>query len=277
MDINFRKYYSKLLLFGEYTVLSGSDALVIPYNKYFGEWRKADETEERLKAFFDFVTETEIEGARLNHQLLNSVIEEGVVFKSNIVEGYGIGSSGALSAATLDSFFELDDDLTIEGKRDILAQIESYFHGKSSGTDALAIYENRNLLLRSRNFEFVDFADQKLLKSLFLYDSGKARKTENLVRHYLEDIVKNESSKPQLKELITQNKLAIESCLSGDHQAFKSHFFKLSALQFKLFDKMILPDLKNEWKKGLDNREYAFKLLGAGGGGYYLVYGKPER
>ena len=33
-----QKYFAKLLLIGEYTIIQGGDALAMPFRRYFGNW-----------------------------------------------------------------------------------------------------------------------------------------------------------------------------------------------------------------------------------------------
>ena len=47
----------------------------------------------------------------------------------------------------------------------------------------------------------------------------------------------------------------------------------ISKLQYQYFDYMIPKHMKNTWKAGLDTGDYSMKLSGAGGGGYFLVFG----
>jgi mevalonate kinase len=46
----------------------------------------------------------------------------------------------------------------------------------------------------------------------------------------------------------------------------------LSHLQFASFEEMIPPNIRAIWAHGLETREFALKLCGAGGGGFFLGY-----
>ncbi|MCB0687361.1 MAG: hypothetical protein KDC53_12585, partial [Saprospiraceae bacterium] len=96
-------YPSKVLLFGEYTVLYGGQALAIPYQKYSGLWHKdKPETFIDLSLFFSHL--------RKINQLLHSpldlnileILENEYHYFSNIPQGVGLGSSAALSASIYD-------------------------------------------------------------------------------------------------------------------------------------------------------------------------------
>ena len=66
----------------------------------------------------------------------------------NIPTGYGLGSSGAVSAAVYDLFFPGVAKLTLEQQKEDLAAIESFFHGKSSGVDALTCHARTPLYFK---------------------------------------------------------------------------------------------------------------------------------
>ena len=46
---NCRDFYSKILLFGEYSVICNSMGLTIPYKKYSGKLQKVDSLDEELQ------------------------------------------------------------------------------------------------------------------------------------------------------------------------------------------------------------------------------------
>jgi len=78
------------------------------------------------------------------------MLNEGLAFESNIPIGFGLGSSGALSAGVYDSFClaKANDNLELTKKH--LAQIESYFHGSSSGTDPLVSFLQQGVYIESK-------------------------------------------------------------------------------------------------------------------------------
>ena len=63
-----KKFYSKILLFGEYGVISNSNALSIPFEKFYGYLNKSDflNNEEEISnsnilQLFEFMTDLDIE------------------------------------------------------------------------------------------------------------------------------------------------------------------------------------------------------------------------
>ena len=56
-------------------------------------------------------------------------------------------------------------------------------------------------------------------------------------------------------------------------EAFRAGFQGISEVQYELFNRMIHPSINKIWNDGLKSGDYYIKILGAGGGGYYLGYG----
>ena len=90
-----------------------------------------------------------------NINKLEEDLNNGLFFESSIPEGYGLGSSGALVAALYNAYvinpiegrvdIKQNDLLTL--KR-IFAQIESFYHGTSSGLDPLICYLRQPVLIK---------------------------------------------------------------------------------------------------------------------------------
>ena len=119
------------MLFGEHSVLIGSEALAFPFRKYYMKWinSESEQHPERLRKYVAYLAEhcnDFLDIDQLNLWTKDHTIE------ANIPIGYGLGSSGALTAAIYDLFVKNKDD-----QRDItkkLGLMESFFHGQSSGS-----------------------------------------------------------------------------------------------------------------------------------------------
>ena len=150
-------FYSKILLFGEYGIIKDSKGLSIPYNFYNGALKVDDnpseealKSNESLKRFVVYLEQLQSEQPELvtfNLELLIADVERGMYFDSSIPQGYGVGSSGALVAAIYDKYahhkITVLENLTREKLlqlKNIFSQMESFFHGKSSGLDPLNSY-----------------------------------------------------------------------------------------------------------------------------------------
>lgn len=273
-------YPSKILLFGEYTVISGSDALALPLDKFRGCWNYRAEKPERV--MLDFAEYLKIKSKDnfnlcFNYDLMFKDLNAGLFFDSNIPEGYGAGSSGALTAAVYDSYFETKHQ-SISELKSILAEIENFFHSSSSGIDPLVSYIRRLIKLTGGNkIEIVEpgkisFSDY----NFYLLDSGKPRLTKHFV-----DIYKRKMNDPQFRrsyidpQSILTNSIINRFLNNQEHDTFEL-FRNISELQFSEMTEMILPELTVSWQIVLQSGEAAIKLCGAGGGGFYLVMAKKD-
>ena len=186
-----KKFYSKVLLFGEYSVIQNSMALSIPYSLFEGRLTfRRDNTavvDPELKAFSLYLKQLiEAEQLLFNFDITSFEfgISQGLFFDSTIPQGYGVGSSGALVAAIFDRYEqEVHSSLDISKLKKIFSQMESHFHGASSGVDPLISYLNSPILIKSKN-ELGPVMLPKFAKGaggIFLLNTKRSRKTEPLV------------------------------------------------------------------------------------------------
>lgn len=268
-----KSYPAKVLLFGEYTILSGSGALAIPFEKFSGKWSYADlpAKEHSQKHLYDFIQKHDC--INLDTEKFKTELDKGLWFESTIPQGYGLGSSGALVAAIYDQFGK--DKLDHTGVQEILAHLENFFHGSSSGLDPLVSYLQRPLKINNpQDIDFIDFDFTNL--DLFLLNTHRPRQTGPLVGIYKEKL-KDANFKMGCSNILGQDvNCAIEYALMGNKEKLFHHFWHISKFQWDYFQEMIPDMMKIPWKKGLDQGEYALKLCGAGGGGLILGMTKVE-
>jgi mevalonate kinase len=256
-----KHFPAKLLLFGEYTVISGGAALAIPYPQYQGQWKKGTEKSD-LETFWDYLKT--LDGCNLDK--VAQAEQENWVFEANIPLGYGLGSSGALSAAAYTLFFE-EERLGLVALKDRLAQIESFFHGQSSGLDPLVSYTGHAVYIQDS--QITTLAPPTLPSNLTLYDSGQSRNGKPLIQAYMQRLQKEPDFVSVIKELKVLNQMAITKLIAGED--ISKVFEKISRLQLEHFEAMILEDVYTVWAQGLEEGRY-MKLSGAGGGGCYMCY-----
>lgn len=289
-------FYGKVLLFGEYSILFNSKGLTIPYSHFTGQLSFinddkytdldfAIQSNQQLKEFLEYLKDLEGKGempCKLDIQYLATDIEKGLYFESNIPQGYGIGSSGALVAAIY-SKYGIDiikagpsmksEDITVLVK--IFSKLESLFHGQSSGIDPLNCYIQQPLLINSReSIEITGIPRSKIEKDsvIFLVDTGKIGKTGPLVNHFLEQMRFSEYADLFAKEYIPYVNQCISDIRDGKMKSFFSSLKKVSAFQLKYFSMMIPCRFSSAWQWGLDTGCFNLKLCGSGGGGFLLGF-----
>lgn len=275
-----KKFYSKVLLFGEYSVIQHSMGLCIPYALFDGKLTfRRDNTaviDPELKAFSLFIKQL-IDNNQLSYQFditsFEFDISQGLYFDSTIPQGYGVGSSGALVAAVFDRYEqENHTNLDISKLKKIFAQLESHFHGASSGVDPLISYLNSPILIKGKNelgsVTLPNFPKGK--GGIFLLNTKRSRKTEPLVNLFLEKIANDKFNEVCESELRPITNDCIKNFLEADTKSLLENFKKLSEFQFEHLSPMIPKLYRDLWIEGVNTDDYFLKLCGAGGGGFLM-------
>ena len=282
-------FYSKILLFGEYGIIKDSKGLSIPYNFYNGALKmdanpnqSAIESNQNLKKFIQYLSEIDTNLVAFNLDQLQQDINAGMYFDSSIPQGYGVGSSGALVAALYDKYAQdkitvlenLTRDKLLKLKA-IFSEMESFFHGKSSGLDPLNSYLSIPILINSKdNIEATGIPSQNTngKGAVFLLDSGIIGETAPMVGIFMEKM-KQEGFRTMLKnQFIKHTDACVEDFLKGDINSLFRNTKQLSKVVLNHFKPMIPKQFHTIWKAGIESNAYYLKLCGSGGGGYILGF-----
>jgi len=285
-------FYSKILLFGEYGIIQDSKGLSIPYNFYNGalkndknpseEAKKSNENLKRFATYLESLQTAQPELVTFDLLALRNNVDSGMYFDSSIPQGYGVGSSGALVAAIYDKYAQnkitVLENLTREKLltlKSIFSQMESFFHGKSSGLDPLNSYLSIPILINSKdNIEATGIPTQSLdgKGAVFLLDSGIVGETAPMVTIFMENL-KDKGFRTMLKsQFIKHTDACVENFLGGDVKSLFQNTKKLSKVVLNNFKPMIPEHFHGIWQKGIDTNDYYLKLCGSGGGGYILGF-----
>ena len=282
-------FYSKILLFGEYGIIKDSKGLSIPYSFYNGALKTDDNPSEvakasnnGLKVFVEHLKLIDTSIVQFDFETLEKDVESGMYFDSSIPQGYGVGSSGALVAAIYDKYVQdkitVLENLTREKLlklKVIFSEMESFFHGKSSGLDPLNSYLSIPILINSKdNIEATGIPSQTSegKGAVFLLDSGIIGETAPMVRIFMENM-KQEGFRSMLKDqFIKHTDACVDDFLKGDIKSLFKNTKQLSKVVLSHFKPMIPKQFHELWKKGIETNEYYLKLCGSGGGGYILGF-----
>ena len=285
-------FYSKILLFGEYGIIQDSKGLSIPYNFYNGALKcdenpneEAKASNGHLKRFLAHLIKLSTDQPDLvtfDLATLEFDVNKGMYFDSSIPQGYGVGSSGALVAAIYDKYAQnkitVLENLTREKLlelKTIFSQMESFFHGKSSGLDPLNSYLSIPILINSKdNIEATGIPTQSFdgKGAVFLIDSGIVGETAPMVNIFMENL-KDQGFRTMLKtQFVKHTDSCVENFLGGDIKSLFANTKKLSKVVLNHFKPMIPEQFHGIWQKGIDTNDYYLKLCGSGGGGYILGF-----
>lgn len=294
-------FYAKIMLFGEYSVICNSMGLTIPYAHFKGEfgflnkYRYTDhdfaiDSNKMLCDYHDHLKILQDKGelkCELDLEHLHKELNKNLFFESTIPQGFGIGSSGALCAAIYQRYAKnkirsqrVLKQEEVKQLKEIFAQLESYFHGISSGIDPLNCYLKYPLLINGETgISVVGIPRNKFPRegAIFLVDTGIPGITQPLVNLFLEKCQDPSFDKLIKETLIPLNDTCIHSLLEGETDVFFASLSELSAFQYQHFRPMIPERVMSIWKAGLDNKVYSLKLCGSGGGGFILGFTKDYK
>ena len=285
-------FYSKILLFGEYGIIKDSKGLSIPYNFYNGALKvdenpsqEAIKSNASLRKFVTYLEQLQNEQSELvtfNLEVLKTDVERGMYFDSSIPQGYGVGSSGALVAAIYDKYannkITVLENLTREKLlqlKTVFSQMESFFHGKSSGLDPLNSYLSIPILINSKdNIEATGIPLQSTTGkgAVFLLDSGIIGETAPMVTIFMENLNDQGFRKMLKSQFIKYTDACVENFLGGDMKSLFANTKQLSKVVLNNFKPMIPEAFHGIWQHGIDTNDYYLKLCGSGGGGYILGF-----
>ena len=282
-------FYAKILLFGEYGIIKDAKGLSIPYNFYKGALKISDTKNEKSKAsnqrlseFVDFLEQINSTLVTFNIKQLREDLAKGLYFDSSIPQGYGIGSSGALVAAIYDRYannrITILENLTRDKLlklKEIFGQMESFFHGKSSGLDPLNSFLSLPILIHSKDVlepTGIPSQPQAGKGAVFLIDSGSMGETAPMVNLFMQNMESPSFRKMIKEQFISYSDRCVEHFLTGDIKSLFGDLKRLSKTVLTHFKPMIPEQFHSLWKTGIDTNAYYLKLCGSGGGGYILGF-----
>jgi mevalonate kinase len=278
-----KTYYSKVLLFGEHTVNLGSQGLAMPLGDYGGHWANSNDRslQYNLVEFARYLeaNQTSKEAIfQLDTEGLVADLEQGRYFKSSVKQGYGTGSSGVLCAAIYDTYGNAKlapNFFNFNQLKAGFAQMESFFHGKSSGIDPLISYLNEPLLITTHGITTVSLPSYLTAgNAIFLLDTLQERKAEPLIQWFMQS-VENENFKTKIKEeLVAYNNIAIAAFLEGHWTNLMKAAHQISTFQLQYLLPLIPASFHSLWQQGLESDNFKLKICGAGGGGFILGISK---
>ena len=267
------RYYSKVILFGEYSMIFDATALMIPLKRFSAQWQVPQSrnlasslpSNQSLKRFRDYLVDSETLSQIIDLQSLTKDLNEGLFLASNVPSGYGLGSSGTLVAAVYDryAFQKTDDYLQL---KTLFGLMESHFHGSSSGIDPLQCYLGKPFKITPKGVQLL--SDDFLKKSIHicLIDTKIKSNTKPLVNHFKEQRENSDFLNHFQTEYQPCVKTCIDTMISGNNELFFKSLKQLTQGQLQFLRPMITDNTL-----GLFTSDYDFhfgvKISGSGGGG----------
>lgn len=270
------QFPGKILLFGEYLVLDNHMGLASPLTStYCSLHEHSSQTNSMLEDISipdlmkDWIAYCVSHGLDfIDLKRWANEAENTLAINSNIPIGYGLGSSGAVTACIYERYAaKTEEQKTTRGR---LAQMEGFFHGKSSGIDPWVSYSQQSWLFQGSSLYAVDEDRIKTFtEECVLVDSGISRNTKSLVQRFQ---VERRQMKGYDEMVDLSNALA--QSFNPEHSNpinIQESMHRLSMIQRQDMSWLIPAPIQGLWDEVLANGN-AMKLCGAGGGGYFLLH-----
>ena len=280
MIMESRVYHGKVILFGEYSMIFGSPALLMPYYPSSARWQYAENSNDEFamsssRSLYDFLSyliENEDVNSVLDLMAFKKDLDEGLYFASDIPYGYGVGSSGALTAAVYERYC-IDKAVDNVLLRSLLASMENCFHSTSSGLDPMQCYYGRPFVInedKSLTMLEKDFMPDDV--HVFLLDSKVKSNTGQLVSYFRERYA-DKGFYVDFQRLYYPNvKKCITSLVNGDSKDFYENLSELSYYQTVMMRPMIPDSMMPYFSSRIETEHFQVKICGSGGGGFLLGF-----
>ena len=270
------RYYSKVILFGEYSMIFDSTALMVPLKKFSAQWRFASSAQgstasnASLKRFADYLSTLDDAKEIFDLQRLNRDLRYNLYLDSNVPSGYGLGSSGTLVAAVYDGYAKQKYDDYLKLKM-FFGQMENYFHGSSSGIDPLQCYLGKPFKITPKNVEILNDGFLRNDIHICLIDTKIKSNTKPLVEHFKAQRENPEFLKRFQTEYLPYVKKCINAMIWNDKKVFFSSLRLLTKGQLQFLRPMITDNTLDLFTSNYDFN-FGVKISGSGGGGYVLGF-----
>ena len=272
------RYYSKVILFGEYSMIFDSTALMIPLKKFSAQWQLPQSrnrslsltSNQNVKRFARYLSENETLSSLIDLPALNKDLDEGLFLASNVPSGYGLGSSGTLVAAVYDRYARQKTNDFLQLKS-IFGLMESYFHGSSSGIDPLQCYLGQPFKITPKNVEILqnDILTNDI--RVCLIDTKIKSNTKPLVNHFKAQRENPEFLNRFQTEYVPYVKKCVNAMIWNDKAVFFNSLKQLTKGQVEFLRPMITDNTLDLFTADYDFN-FGVKISGSGGGGYVLGF-----
>jgi mevalonate kinase len=253
-------------------------ALMIPLKRFSAQWQFPQSrnraaslpSNQSLKRFCQYLSENEAFSNLFDLLTLRRDLDEGLFLASNVPSGYGLGSSGTLVAAVYDRYAiqKTDDYLQL---KTLFGQMESHFHGSSSGIDPLQCYLGKPFKITPNGVELL--SDEFLKKDIHicLIDTKIKSNTKPLVNHF-----KTQRENPEFlsrfqAEYVPCVTSCINSMIEGNKELFFNSLKQLTKGQLEFLRPMVTDNTLVHFSTDYDFN-FGVKISGSGGGGYVLGF-----
>lgn len=274
-----RAYYSKVILFGEYSMIFDATALMVPLKRFSAHWQFADDSNANramasngsLRKFCQYLSNDAFLSQLVDVKRFENDLDKGLFLPSNVPTGYGLGSSGTLVAAVFDRYALQRIADMMELKR-IFGLMESFFHGSSSGIDPLQCFLGKPFKISAdKGVESLDDAFLKKSIHIFLIDTKIKSNTKPLVEYFKRQRQNEDYLSRFQQQYVPSVRSCIASMVAGQTGSFFTSLKQLTKGQLEFLRPMITDNTMDLFTNDYDFH-FGVKISGSGGGGYVLGF-----
>ena len=270
---------AKLLLFGEHTVLQGGEALAVPLQRFSARWSRGLAIPQR-NPFPDWAAYAKTAPADDADEVavrtwldVERFAAEAPALSvdSDIPHDYGLGSRGALTALVYARYRRSPTDPPLADLRRRLGQLESFFHGRSSGLDPLVCYLRAAVHVRADG-SVAMLPTPPLATAAgrwFLLDARQPKAGHAAIARFRESARDDGFRQNFLRPALASTAELIAGA-QDTPVTWVAQLRRLSGLQLAYLPWLIPEHVAATWRRLLETDAAYLKLCGAGGGGYFL-------
>jgi mevalonate kinase len=163
----------------------------------------------------------------------------------------------------------------LKALKQLFSEMESHFHGKSSGLDPLICYLQKSITINPDGDLLLvprkPFTEEGQ-GAVFILDSGQQGETQKMVRDFAVRCQAPNFLKRVQEELIPTTNRCIHNWIGGEKESFFNRIKNLSLLTADLLAPMVPKGFESIWRSGFETDDYYLKLCGSGGGGMILGF-----
>ncbi len=247
------KYHAKAIITGEYSVLTGGDAVIFPIKKYYTclnyEGRRTNSLNiiseyntSKLESFFAYISS---KFGKINGK---------IILETSCPPSSGLGSSASISCCFAALLYELK---MVNNIVETATKLEDFFHGRSSGADIAGCINNTSIIY---NKNHICQLNSNYLPLMLLTPSNKNSQTKDLIKNFQyckhTDKMMKEATSFTIAGFTSEN---IELIAKGINMAAKC---------FRIWG--LTENIENDIEYIAHKGALAVKPTGSGSGGYIL-------
>lgn len=238
-------------------------------------------------------TETVKDPSELQHPIVKEVLKKfnikgAIEISSNgdVPAGTGLGSSSSFTVGMLHNLYTMKGefvskqrlaeeacDIEINRLKEPIGKQDQYA-AAFGGLNIFKFESSGDVSVEPIHLQ--KSAYKNLYKNLLMFYTGSQRETSSILAEQKNNMSSNEKFEI-LKQMVSLVWELRDALYSNDLTAFGSLLHKNWVLKCNLASKITNPMIDDLYNKALKNGALGGKLLGAGGGGFLLLYCEPEK